>query len=1287
MMRRVLCGLLLLVPVLAQAATYTFNVGTINAANPVVSTSVAGSSICSGAWSRSGTSGAFVFTCNGDVSTLSGDVLTISANNVSINVVATSAMALNSTSVGTATRVISVQTSFGNLTATGSNTITGSVVSGSGAINLAGTVVSGSISGTSSTISLTGGSVVGNVTSNGAITTNGTTVGGTLTSNNGTVSLTGGSVAGLVTSGCCSVTSTNTNLSGGARSNSGSLQITGGTIQGPFFAGNNPATFSGVTMTSGSVTGASGITFTNSLVGGASTPVTLTSVSNEITLNNTTVFGNLTAPGFSTVRVNSPSKVYGTCLPNSTPANACITNPATTCFTDNFNRSALGGDWVVSAKVAAHLPTIVSNRMRLTPNAGTVSTVSTLQRLFPAASNFVQVQFRHYAYGGSGADGIAVVLSDASVTPQPGADGGPLGYGTKGGSNVGFAGGWLGVGIDEFGNFSTEGSVSPTPPGPGRRPDSVAIRGSGSGNTGYRYINGTNTPALNPGIDVSGATPGPGFLYRITVDGRDPSKALVTVERDTGSGFVVLPNLNAVNVLAATGQAALPANFFLSLTGSTGGSTNFHELDDLQVCAAEINLIGQQIDHFELSHAGNALTCTPLAVTVKACMDSAVPCTTPYTGTNPPLSAVLSPADWSGLTFSGGVANAQLSVRTAGTVRMSAVSSTPPLKALSQTRCKTGSGAWGTGAACDVVFADSGFIFDVPNLLAGKPQSGITLQAVRKNPTTQICDPAFSSGTRTVQFTRAFSDPASGTQPVQVNGTAVTANTDVSLTFDVNASTSLAVQYADAGQMTLNARYAPTSGLESGLVMTGSDTFVSRPYGLLLETDTSAACTAATIGCPVFPGARAGDPFNLRIKAVAWQSDGEALTAAALADNPVTPNFQLNDIALSSQLLAPAGGSAGTLGVNSYSHVLGTPANSNTTTVTQSISEVGVFSLTATPTTSYFGTTVSGGTSGLVGRFIPKYLSAAGNASLTPSCGSAFSYQGQPMAFATGQDPRLTVTAFNRQGGVTGNYDRGSFWRLSLPGRDAYLSVTGKASLDTPGRLLAQGTLATSQSGADGGDGARTWRWSGEQLLYAPATVPLADDLPFNAAIRQGFSASALTDADGACVGNGSSCQTYSYDFSGSQVRLGRLSIGNAHGSELQPLALPLRLESWQGSSTGLFQLESADTCTSAVLGQPQLGTPTGNLSVGDTTASLSSPALTAAQGVITLTAPGAGNDGSVPVGLPTPTACIAGQANCLPDWLWYDWRGAGREAPQGLATFGVYRGAEPLIFRRELYR
>src|SRR5690606_33122204 len=154
--------------------------------------------------------------------------------------------------------------------------------------------------------------------------------------------------------------------------------------------------------------------------------------------------------------------------------------------------------------------------------------------------------------------------------------------------------------------------------GPGFRPDSVSMRGSGSGLSGYRYLAGT--PAnLNPGVDSAGSSnPAPGHTYRITMDGRTSGEARVTVERDTGSGFVVLSGLDGINVLAATDQAVLPTNFFLSFTGSTGGSNNIHELDDMQVCAASMNTLGQQIDHFEFSYAPTALTCNPQPVTIRA---------------------------------------------------------------------------------------------------------------------------------------------------------------------------------------------------------------------------------------------------------------------------------------------------------------------------------------------------------------------------------------------------------------------------------------------------------------------------------------------------------------------------------------------------------------------------------------------------------------------------------------------------------------------------------------------
>lgn len=247
--------------------------------------------------------------------------------------------------------------------------------------------------------------------------------------------------------------------------------------------------------------------------------------------------------------------------------------------------------WIVSTSDSTGiLPSIVNGRLRLTHNTNNNAKAVTVPGIFPAAGNFMSVEFRFYAYAGNGADGVAVVLSDYTQPAKPGAFGGSLGYAQKGADSdcpncPGFAGGWLGVGLDEFGNFPnpTEGRIG----GPGARADSVTVRGSGSGTSGYRFHRTSGT--LNPGVDQSGAVPAPGHLYRITVDHRNNANAWVTVERDTtGTGnnyAAVIPRYDAK---AETGQAEVPTNWQISLTGSTGASTNIHEIDDLRVCAAEV---------------------------------------------------------------------------------------------------------------------------------------------------------------------------------------------------------------------------------------------------------------------------------------------------------------------------------------------------------------------------------------------------------------------------------------------------------------------------------------------------------------------------------------------------------------------------------------------------------------------------------------------------------------------------------------------------------------------------
>ncbi len=186
---------------------------------------------------------------------------------------------------------------------------------------------------------------------------------------------------------------------------------------------------------------------------------------------------------------------------------------AMSCVCENFQRSTLnpssiyGADWALSSSGGSFgIPRIVnSGLLRMTDNSTTVATAATVPANFPAAGNMILVEFKAYSYNGSAADGMALTLSDSSISPLPGAYGGSLGYAQKVGSDctnpsgcAGFAGGWIGVALDEYGNFSnpTEGRSG----GPGSRPDAVAVRGSGSGAstaaTNYPYLPPAPPPAM-----------------------------------------------------------------------------------------------------------------------------------------------------------------------------------------------------------------------------------------------------------------------------------------------------------------------------------------------------------------------------------------------------------------------------------------------------------------------------------------------------------------------------------------------------------------------------------------------------------------------------------------------------------------------------------------------------------------------------------------------------------------------------------------------------------------------
>ncbi|WP_276560696.1 DUF6701 domain-containing protein [Aeromonas salmonicida] len=859
--------------------------------------------------------------------------------------------------------------------------------------------------------------------------------------------------------------------------------------------------------------------------------------------NNATVYGRVTARYLS---MDTQSSINDYSVP-----------PPLTCFTDGFDSGQINPDsWVVAQRNNSTLPSVQNGRLRLTQNVTNQATSATFQRLFPGAGNLVTVEFDQFAYktsGSSGADGMAVVLSDATLTPQPGAFGGPLGYGFKTGIS-GFAGGWLGVGLDEYGNYANEGGSYNL----GSRPQAVSIRGSGSGTSGYRYLAGT-TSNLNPGVD-SGTNSNRPHRYRITVDSRTTGSSLATVERDTGAGYTSL--VGPINMASQTGQSAVPANFLLSLTGSTGSVTNFHEIDNVRICALRSSPVGVQIDHFQLEHSGQALTCNPETVTIKACADAACSSliTDPVTATLS-LTPTSSSNGWIGgntVAFSGGSTTVQLRNHTASAVTIGVSGSTPTTKPFSTTLCKSGNGTPSV-AACTLSFADSGFFFDVPDTYSNQPQT-VTIKAVKKSDVTKQCVPGFASQTKSVKFWSSYISPASNpyNSNMSVNnsvlGTSQGAATPVSLAFDAQGQSTITVKYPDAGKVQLDARYDGT-GNEAGLVMLGADQFVARPVGLCM-TPPQGVCAAGNASCPVFK--KAGETFQIDIKAMAWESanDGDIC-----AGNQTTPNFVLSGIGLGSTLVAPSPGNNAAVGTTTYNHVA---AINSLNSVNQTVSEVGVFRMTATPLASnYFGYTIPSAQSQPVGRFIPADFELV-SGDIVPAC-RVFSYMGQPFGVT------LDIIARNVAGGQTRNYT-GDFAK----GNVYITTANSKNGTSLSSRLRSLQPLP----------------WLNGQAAFSGSSefVRLSDtqpDGPFKALLFGLY----MQDNDGertliaspdfneVVTGDcsGSNCNARLIDATPMKAYFGRLLAGTGAGLAAAPLAIPLQMQYYE---SGDWLLNEEDQCT-----------------------------------------------------------------------------------------------------------
>lgn len=690
-------------------------------------------------------------------------------------------------------------------------------------------------------------------------------------------------------------------------------------------------------------------------------------------------------------------------------------------------------------------------------------------------------------------------------------------------------------------------------------------------------------------------------------------------------------------------------------------------------------------NHIRIEHSGSGLTCTPSAITLKACADAA--CSTLYTGGvsgNLTWANILGGSPNGSVAFTIGVSGSttvNLAVTSPITVALG-TSAVSPIPSGTSPQCVNTGG----GAACQHQFADTGFLFStIPTQTAGVTSGSLTLRAVKKADNSTACTGLFSGNVTLDMASQCINPTTCNGRQVTINSTAIANNpaagissyTPVTLNFGANSTATFTLDYPDVGAMSLTARYQ----LAGSDYMTGtSNSFVVKPYGFTVSDIKRTADSFANPGAADATGSafiKAGASFTATVTAIAF-------------GDVATPNYGREStpegVKLTPSLVRPTGGNNpaltnGTIAGSAFTNGVATPTN-------LAWNEVGVITLTPSVADgNYLGAgDVTGTTTGNIGRFYPDHFQLSSGTltnrtDISPACSpaSTFTYMDEP--FRAG----FTLTA---KGPSPGNVTLQNYLTSATPADDFAKLTTGSpipthfgfAFLDGTTNLTARldGSLGISGSWASG-------------VLDATATLGFrrdtAPDGPYNA-MKVGI---APQDADGVTLG------TFDMDVTPpagndhaeigeTQIRFGRLRLANAHGSELLDLPVPIQVQYWNGT---LFTTNTADSCTTLASSSIHLDKSPVSLPTSLTPATI---VFTSGVGSMKLTKPGAGNSGHVDLCVdlgsdPSPgTVCSATIANKA--YLQGKWPPATGwdNDPRARATFGIYKNANEFIYLREMY-
>jgi len=211
-------------------------------------------------------------------------------------------------------------------------------------------------------------------------------------------------------------------------------------------------------------------------------------------------------------------------------------------------------------------------------------------------ANGLAFKFDYTSWGGRGADGFTFFLMDGDTTMEDfntGGVGGSLGYTPRESNEYpseGLSDAIVGIGFDEFGNFSHPGEGRNG--GDGRTQDSVAVRGASDEDKGYEFIAGTDS--IDAGIDIAKMNARPdqtGNDYRNVSIMFTPAEQQYSLTLSMQFGADSEPDQLFKDLLI---PGIIPATVKFGFTASSGSYTNNHEIRNLMIDKAVVNDVVKQ---------------------------------------------------------------------------------------------------------------------------------------------------------------------------------------------------------------------------------------------------------------------------------------------------------------------------------------------------------------------------------------------------------------------------------------------------------------------------------------------------------------------------------------------------------------------------------------------------------------------------------------------------------------------------------------------------------------------